>query len=192
MNMTSSIYWSLLLLSQLFKPLLGRTGSWGRCWAAIRLSHRRESSGHAVHGEVDELDFGGQHGRRFVLHHTHSRQRRSYPTCTNRSGNTRHRCGGGWAGPRLFLGGPSGGWVPVSGMKMLSLVGLPAHSAFHWWSAQCAAHMLLLSDELIRCAAGTNWQKLLNWSCHNYTSPLLTWVSICAVKALRFKAEIYH
>jgi len=28
--------------------------------------------------------------------------------------------------------GHSGGWVPVSGMKMRSLVGLSAHSAFHW------------------------------------------------------------
>jgi len=26
----------------------------------------------------------------------------------------------------------SGGWVPASGMKMLSLVGLSIHSAFHW------------------------------------------------------------
>jgi len=26
----------------------------------------------------------------------------------------------------------SGGWVPVSGMKMRSLVGLSVHSAFHW------------------------------------------------------------
>jgi len=25
-----------------------------------------------------------------------------------------------------------GGWVPVSGMKMRSLVGLSAYSAFHW------------------------------------------------------------
>ena len=31
-----------------------------------------------------------------------------------------------------------------------------SHSAFHWWSAYCAARMLL-SDELMRCcAAGTN------------------------------------
>ena len=49
---------------------------------------------------------GGQHGRRFVLlPHTHRPQRRPYPICTSRSGNVRHRCGGGWAGNRLFLGG---------------------------------------------------------------------------------------
>ena len=34
----------------------------------------------------------------------------------------------------------------VPGMKMRGLVGLSAHSAFYWWSAQCAARMLL-SDQ---------------------------------------------
>ena len=52
--------------------------------------------------------------------------------------------------------GHSREWLPVSGMKMQSLVGLSAHSPFHWWSAHCAACMLL-SDELMRCcAARTN------------------------------------
>ena len=51
----------------------------GRCWAVIRLSHRPEPSGHAVHGKVDGLDIGGQHGRRFVfLRHTHRPQRRTH------------------------------------------------------------------------------------------------------------------
>ena len=77
----------------------------GRCWAAIRLSHRPEPSGRVVRGGIDGLDSGTQHGRRFVLSHTHSPQRRPYPYCTGRSGNVRHRWGGGWAGPRLFLGG---------------------------------------------------------------------------------------
>jgi len=53
----------LLLLSELLKPLLGCTRSWGRCWAAIQLSYRPEPSGHAVHGEVDGLDIGGHNGR---------------------------------------------------------------------------------------------------------------------------------
>jgi len=63
----------LLLLNELLKPLLGRTSSRGRFWAAaILLSHRPEPSGLAVHGEVDGLDIAGQHGRRFVLlRHTH-------------------------------------------------------------------------------------------------------------------------
>ena len=53
--------------------------------------------------------------------------------------------------------GHSGGWLPVSGMKMRMRMGLPAHSTFHWWFAHCTARMLLLSDELMRCcAAGTN------------------------------------
>jgi len=43
----------------------------------------------------------------------------------------------------------SKGWVPVSGMKVQSLVGLSAHSTLHWWSAQCAARVLL-SDKLMR------------------------------------------
>jgi len=77
-------------------PPLGRTRSRGRCRAAIRLSYRPEPSGHAVHEEVDGLDIGGQHGRRFVLlRHTHKSQRRPYPICTSMSGNVQHRCGGG-------------------------------------------------------------------------------------------------
>jgi len=141
-------------LSQFFKPLLGRTRPQGRCWAAIRLSHRLEPSGHAIHEEVDGLDIEWQYGRRFVLlRHTHRPQRRPYSICASRNGNVRHRCGGDWAGPRLFLGGER---VPVSGMKMRSLVGLSAHPAFHWSSAHCVV-LLLLSDELMRCcAAGTN------------------------------------
>ena len=77
----------------------------GRCWAAIRLSHRPEPSGRVVRGGVDGLDSGGRRGRRCVLRHNHRPQRRPCPICTDRSGNVRHRCGGGWAGPRLFLGG---------------------------------------------------------------------------------------
>ena len=64
-----------------------------------------------------------------LLHHTHRPQRRPYPIGTSRRGNFRHRCGGGWAGPRLFFEGHSGGWVPVSEMKMRSLEGLSVHSA---------------------------------------------------------------
>jgi len=49
------------------------------------------------------------------------------------------------------------GWVPVSGMKVQSLVGLSNHTALHWWSAQSTARMLLLSDELMSCCVvGTN------------------------------------
>jgi len=83
----------------------------GKCWPAIRLSHRPEPPGRVVHDGVDGLDSGGRHGRRFVLRHTHRPQRRPYPICTSRSGNVWHRWGGGWAGPRLFLGGSFRGCV---------------------------------------------------------------------------------
>jgi len=46
----------LLLLSEFFKPLLGRTSYWGRCRAAIQLSHRPAPSGRADHEEVDGVD----------------------------------------------------------------------------------------------------------------------------------------
>ena len=76
----------LLCLSEFFfYPLLGRARFQGRCWAAIKLSHRPEPSGHAVHGEVDGLDIGGQHGRRFVLRHTRRPQRRPYPRSAERA-----------------------------------------------------------------------------------------------------------
>jgi len=61
----------VLLLSQLFITT-ARPYFWGRCWAAIRLSHRPELSGRAVHEEVDGLDIRGQHGRQFVLSTPHS------------------------------------------------------------------------------------------------------------------------
>jgi len=84
----------LLFLRQLFYPLLGRTRSRDRCWSAIGLSHRPQPSGRAVHEEVDGLDIGWQHGRRFILlRHTRRPQRRPYPICTSRSGNAQHRCG---------------------------------------------------------------------------------------------------
>ena len=126
----------ILLLRQLFEPLLGRTRSRGRCSAAIRLSHRPEPSGHAIHGEVGGLDMREQHCRQFVLlRHTQVaeeaishlyKQERKRPTPVRRRLGRTHR---------LFLEWSfRGGWVPVSGMKMRSLVALFAHYAFHWWS----------------------------------------------------------
>jgi len=94
-------------MSKFFYTLLGRAWFSGRCWAAaIRLSHGPEPLGRAVSGEVDALDIGGRYGRRFVLlRHTHRPQMRPCPIYTSRSGNVRHRYGGGLAGPRLLLGG---------------------------------------------------------------------------------------
>ena len=66
-NLTKEMKEALLLLS--FERVLLSTASppryRGRCWAAIRLSHRPEPSGRAVLGEVDGLDIGGRHRRRF-------------------------------------------------------------------------------------------------------------------------------
>ena len=49
-----------------------------------------------------------------------------------------------------------GEWVPVSGMKVWSLVVFSNHSAIHRWSSQNIARMLLSSDELINCAVSLN------------------------------------
>jgi len=50
------------------------------------LSHRPEPSGHAVDREVDGLDIGGQHGRRFVLLlQIHRPKRRPYRTVEARA-----------------------------------------------------------------------------------------------------------
>ena len=102
-------YWQrtfFVFWASCYCPLLGRARFRGRCSAAIRLSHRPEPSGRAVRGEVDGLDIGGQHGRRFVpLLHTHRPQKKPYPICTCRSGNVRYQCGGGLVEPKLFLGG---------------------------------------------------------------------------------------
>jgi len=53
-----------------------------------------------------------------------------------------------------------GGWVPVSGMKVWSVVGLSAHSAFHRWYAQTAARTLL--SDVASCASFTTTLSGLN------------------------------
>ena len=86
----------LPILSALLLSLLGRTRFRGRCWAAILLSHRPETSDRAVCGEVDGLDSEGQHCRRIILpRHTYRPQRKPYPICAINSGNDRQQCGGG-------------------------------------------------------------------------------------------------
>ena len=44
-----------------------------------------------------------------------------------------------------------GGWAPMVRMKVQILVGSSNHSAFHRWSVQSDALLLLLSDELMSC-----------------------------------------
>jgi len=72
--------------------LPGRSGSRGRCWAAIRLAHYPEPSNHAFHVEVVGLVSEGQHGQRRVrLRRTHKSQKgHTYPICVSiRSGSVR-------------------------------------------------------------------------------------------------------
>jgi len=45
--------------------------------------------------------------RSVLLRHTHKPQKGPIPICVSRSGNVRHRCGGGSAGPTLFWQGHS-------------------------------------------------------------------------------------
>jgi len=83
--------------SSSFEPLrsvhcLAETRSQGRCWAAKRLSHHLELSGHAIHREVDGLDIGRQHSQRFdLLRHTHKPQKGLYlfVQTTAQTSNTR-------------------------------------------------------------------------------------------------------
>jgi len=154
----SHYLWLFVVWASCCCPLLGRTRFRGRCWAAIRLSHRPEPSGRAVHEEVGGLNIGGQHGRRFVvLRHTHRPQRRSYPICTSRSGTSD-------TGAEAVKPDPGSSWEGHSwkvgagvGMKVWNLERLSSKSPFHWWSVQCAARMVLLSGELMSCcAASTN------------------------------------
>jgi len=110
----------------------------------------------AVHEEVERLDIRGQHGRRFVLlRHTHRPPRRPYPICASKRKKrptlARNRLSRIHA---VLVRVIPGWWVPVSGMKVRSLVVLFSHSAFHRWSAHSSGFLFLLLDELISCCAG--------------------------------------
>ena len=129
-------YGLLRLLSELLKPLLGRTRSRSRCWAAILSSIVSSSRtvrpcspwggrwiGHwrttgstvcssAPHSQATEE----------AIPHLY-KQERKRPT------PVRRRLSWTQALPGRVI---PGGWVPVSGMKMRSLVGLSVRSAFHW------------------------------------------------------------
>ena len=130
-----------------FNPLLGRTRSRGRCRAAIRLSHRPEPSGRAIHGQVDGLDSEGQYGQPVYSSATHSQAAEEAITHLfkqewKRPTPVRRRLS-----PTQALLGRAipGVWVPMSGIKVRSLVAFSNHSAFHRWPAQSAARLLLSS-----------------------------------------------
>jgi len=95
------------------------------------LSHRPEPSSHAVHEEVDGLEDNMVDGL-FICATLTGRREGHTPfvqagaeTFDTGAEAVKPDPGSSWEGR-------SGGWVPVSGMKMLSLVGLSTHFAFHW------------------------------------------------------------
>jgi len=47
-----------------------------------------------------------------------------------------------------------GGWVPMMGMKVRSLVVFSNHTALHWWSTKSAARMLSSDEQMSCCATG--------------------------------------
>jgi len=61
-------------------------------------------------------------------------QRRPYPICTSRSGNVQHRCGDGYAGPMLFLGGV----VRLHSMGGYALSGANVQAPWHGVPEQCS------------------------------------------------------
>ena len=142
-------------------PLLGRTRSRVRCWATIRLSHRPEPSGRAQStgrsvdwtlndNMVDDLLFCATLPARRGGHTPIVQAGAETPDTGAEAVKLDPRC----SRKGHFI--PEG-WVPVSQKQLQSLVGLSNHTAFHRWSAQSAARMLLLSDEMMSCcAAGTN------------------------------------
>ena len=119
----------------------------GRCWAAIRLSHRPEPSGRVGSMDwtveddmVDGLFYATLTGRRGG--HTPVVQAGAETSDTGAEGFSRTQALRGRVIPRVC--------VPVSGIKMQSLVGLSTHSAFHWWSAHRAARTVC-------CCCQKNW-----------------------------------
>ena len=122
-------YYFFFWASELFKPLPcspweGRwIGHWKTTWSRVCSS--------APHSQAAEE----------AISHLYRQERKPPTPVRKRLSRTQALLG------RVI----PGAWVPVSGMKMRSLVGLSVHSAFPWWSAHCAARMLLLSDKLMNC-----------------------------------------
>jgi len=80
-----------------------------------------------------------------------------YPLCTNRSGNVRHRCGGGSAWPRLFLGGSFRGVGAGVGNENAESFRVVRPLRVPLMIRPLPARMLLLSEKLMSCcSAGTN------------------------------------
>jgi len=138
-------------------PLLGHTRSRDRYWAASRLSHRPEPSGHALNVRSIDLTLEDNMADDLFFCATLTGRWGGHSPVVQAGAETSD------TGAETVKPDPAplgmvipGGWVPMSGMKVLSLAVLSAHSTFHRWSAHCAALLFLLSDELMCCcAAGT-------------------------------------
>ena len=140
-----------------FNPLLGRTRSPDRCWAAIRLPHRPEQSGRAVNEEAMDWTLEDNIADGLFLWATLTGRKGGHILFMQAEVETPDT--GAEAvksDPRCFGRVIPGRWVP--GMKVRRLVNLSTNSAFRWWSAQSAARMLLsLSHETMTCCVpGTN------------------------------------
>jgi len=145
----------MIVWASSFSPLLGRTRSINRFWAAIRLSHHPEPSGHAPCGgrwighwkttwsAVWSSVPYSQAAEEAIPHLC--KQERKCLTLVQRWLSRTHAVLG-WVIP--------GGWDGDESMESRSALQL---SAFHRWSAQSAALLLVSSVELTSCcAAGTN------------------------------------
>jgi len=94
-------------LRQLLNQLLDRSKSRGR---PINWSRHPEPSGHALHRHAIDWTVKDNMVNGLFFCATLTIRRRGHtPICVSRSGNVRHRCGGGQAGPTLFLVGANVG-----------------------------------------------------------------------------------
>ena len=130
----------------------------GRCSAAIRLSHRPEPSGRVVCGGA--MDWAVEDDMVDCLFRAILTGRRGDHTPFLQAGAETSDTGAEAVepDPGSSWEGHSRGGVPVSGIEVQSLVGLSAHSAFHWWSAHCAATYVVVvrwTDELL--CGGYKW-----------------------------------
>jgi len=137
-------------------PLLGHTRSRDRCWAVSRLSHRPEPSGHALNVRSIDLTLEVNMVDGLFFSATLTGCRGGHSPVVQAGAETSD------TGAEAVKPDPAplgrvipGGWLSMSGMKVLSLVVLSNYSTFHRWSAQSISLLFLSSDNWSCCAAGT-------------------------------------
>ena len=134
--------------------------------AATQLSHSPEPSGHAVCGEADGLDIGGQHGQQFFLcvtltggsgYHTRFVQA-GVETSGTGAEVVKPDPGFSWEGHSRRVGG---------GVRDESTESCGVVTPLSIGDLPSAARILLSSDKLIcNCAASTN--RCLDLRCHAF------------------------